>query len=85
MEGQCLCGAVVVKVHDSSLFSDHRRGHLCHCRNCRKVAGGIFGANLAIETEKVEILGKDNLAQYVDKDTTSGTPMTRCFCKHCGT
>lgn len=32
--------AVKVRVNDNELFS-RRRGHLCHCANCRKVAGGI--------------------------------------------
>jgi hypothetical protein len=49
------------------------------------VAGGLFGTNLAIETEKVEIKGKNSLKEFIDRDTTSGTPMARCFCKHCGT
>ncbi len=40
---------------------------------------------MAIEVEKVEITGKENLKQFIDKDTTSGIPMARCFCKHCGT
>ncbi|MCJ1328367.1 hypothetical protein MMC10_005044 [Thelotrema lepadinum] len=85
MEGTCLCGAVKVKVNDSELFSGHRRGHLCHCRRCRKVAGGIFGTNLAIEAEKVEITGKDSLKEFTDSDTTSGVPMGRFFCGNCGT
>ncbi|KAF2101386.1 hypothetical protein NA57DRAFT_35078 [Rhizodiscina lignyota] len=85
MEGHCLCGAISVKVNDSELFSGHRRGHLCHCRNCRRAAGGIFGTNLAIEASKVEITGKESLKEYMDRDTTSGTPMARCFCEHCGT
>lgn len=85
MEGHCLCGTINVKVNDSELFSGHRRGHLCHCRNCRKVAGGVFGTNLAIEASKVEITGKDSLKEFIDRDTTSGKPMARCFCEHCGT
>ena len=85
MEGRCLCSSITVKVHDSELFSGHPRGHLCHCRNCRRVAGGIFGTNLAIEADKVEIIGKENMKEYMDKDTTSGIPMARCFCMNCGT
>jgi len=84
MEGQCLCGAVKVKVNDDNLFGSQRRGHLCHCSQCRKVAGGIFGANLTIETEKVEISGEENLTRYDDPDTLSGTPVSRYFCKTCG-
>lgn len=32
--------AVKVLINDDELFS-RRRGHICHCANCRKVAGGI--------------------------------------------
>lgn len=65
MEGECLCHRVSVKVNDAHLFGDQRRGHICHCSNCRKVAGGAFGVNLAIEEEKVEFpLGTDNLRRY---------------------
>jgi hypothetical protein len=33
--------AVQVKVNDENLFGSQRRGHICHCANCRKVAGGV--------------------------------------------
>jgi len=84
MEGHCLCRAITVKINDADLFSGHRRGHFCHCRNCRGISG-LFGENFAIEADKVEISGRENLTEYMDRDTTSGTPMARCFCKHCGT
>jgi len=84
MEGQCLCGAVQVKVKDDNLFGAQRRGHLCHCKNCRKVAGGVLGVNLIIEQEKVEITGRENMSIYEDPETTSGTPISRFFCKTCG-
>lgn len=65
MEGTCLCKAVAVKVNDDNLFGDARRGHICHCKNCRKVAGGIFGTNLIIEEEKVEFPnGRDSIKCY---------------------
>ncbi|KAL2434059.1 hypothetical protein ABEF95_014276 [Exophiala dermatitidis] len=85
MEGECLCKAVKVKVNDDNLFGTQRRGHLCHCANCRKVAGGIFGANLTIEEEKVDFPnGKANLKMYSDPETLSGTPVQRYFCQSCG-
>ncbi|KAJ8995823.1 hypothetical protein HRR80_000577 [Exophiala dermatitidis] len=85
MEGECLCKAVKVKVNDDNLFGTQRRGHLCHCANCRKVAGGIFGANLTIEEEKVEFPnGKGNIKMYSDPETLSGTPVQRYFCQTCG-
>ncbi|KEF61354.1 uncharacterized protein A1O9_02920, partial [Exophiala aquamarina CBS 119918] len=77
--------AIKIRVNDDNLFGEKRRGHICHCDNCRKVAGGIFGANLIIEDEKVEFLnGKENLRRYEDLDTLSGTPLGRFFCQTCG-
>ena len=65
MEGTCLCKAIALKVTDDDLFGGKRRGHLCHCANCRKVAGGLFGANLIIEEEKVEWMrGRDVVKVY---------------------
>lgn len=65
MEGECLCKAIKVKVNDDNLFGTQRRGHICHCANCRKVAGGLFGVNLIIEEDKVEFVkGKDVLKKY---------------------
>lgn len=84
MEGTCLCKAIALKVNDNDLYT-RRRGHLCHCANCRKVAGGLFGTNLIIEEEKVEWLkGKDVVKCYSDPETLSGTPVGRYFCPNCG-
>ncbi|KAI9729688.1 MAG: hypothetical protein M1834_006637 [Cirrosporium novae-zelandiae] len=81
MEGTCLCKVVCVKITDDNLFGSQRRGHLCHCVNCRKVAGGLYGANLTIETGKIQITGEDNIMRYDDPETSSGTPVQRYFCK----
>ena len=32
--------------------------HLCHCLNCKKVSGSLFGSNLTIEEEKVTFTGE---------------------------
>ncbi|ETN46712.1 uncharacterized protein HMPREF1541_00899 [Cyphellophora europaea CBS 101466] len=85
MEGECLCKAVQVRVNDDNLFGSQRRGHICHCANCRKIAGGIFGVNLTIEEDKVEFLrGKGGIKTYADPETMSGTPVNRNFCGTCG-
>ncbi|KAI8631701.1 Mss4-like protein [Xylariaceae sp. FL1651] len=78
--GSCLCGSIRVTIHDPELFT-RRRGHLCHCSNCRKVSGSFVAANFIIEEEKVEI--QDNsgtLNTYDDYDTLSGNPVFRSFC-----
>ncbi|KAK5017691.1 hypothetical protein LTR39_001405 [Cryomyces antarcticus] len=75
MEGTCNCGAVWIKVNDPNLFGSNRRGHICHCTNCKKTAGSDYATNLTIETEKVTITGEENLSVYSDPRTGSGTPV----------
>jgi hypothetical protein len=40
--------------------------------------------NLTIENEKITIEGAENLIEYTDTKTLSGTPLGRFFCKTCG-
>ena len=71
-------------ITDADLFS-RPRGHLCHCANCRKVAGSYVSSNLVIEEEKVAITDRDgSLREYVDGATGSGRPVYRSFCGGCG-
>lgn len=84
MSGSCLCGSITVTINDPELFSK-RRGHLCHCANCRKVAGSYVASNLLIEQEKVKIEDKDGtMKTYEDKSTLSGNPVYRKFCSKDG-
>lgn len=46
--------AVKVRVKDDELFSGRRRGHICHCANCRKVAGGICTAPVPHSDPRLE-------------------------------
>ena len=79
MTGSCLCGSVIVTIKDN-LFTKPR-GHLCHCANCRKVAGSYVASNFLIETDKVEIKDRDGtLKTYEDRATLSGNPVYRKFC-----
>jgi hypothetical protein len=77
LEGSCLCGNIHVKVD-----SAEPTPCLCHCKNCKKVAGSLFTHNLIIKNDEVTITGE--LTKFVDKMTDSGTPMDRYFCKTCG-
>lgn len=43
-----------------------------------------LATNLAVEADKVEITGEDNLSVYPDEDTMSGNVVRRYFCKTCG-
>lgn len=78
--GTCLCGSVTVTINDKELFTK-RRGHLCHCANCRKVAGSYVASNLLIEQEKVTIEDKEGtLKTYEDNASMSGNTVYRTFC-----
>lgn len=84
ISGSCLCGSITVTINDSDLFSK-KRGHLCHCANCRKVAGSYVASNLLIEEEKVKIEDRDGtLKTYEDRATASGNPVYRSFCSKDG-
>jgi len=84
LNGSCLCGSINVTIDDPELFTK-RRGHLCHCANCRKVAGSYVAANLIIEEEKVKIEDRNGtLKEYKDYETGSGNPVGRFFCSTCG-
>ncbi|BCS20187.1 GFA family protein [Aspergillus puulaauensis] len=84
LSGTCLCGSVKVTIHDRDLFTK-RRGHICHCANCRKVSGSFAASNFIIEEDKVEIEDQENtLTKFLDTQTMSGTPLERYFCSRCG-
>lgn len=78
--GSCLCGSITVTITDSELWTK-KRGHLCHCANCRKVAGAAYGCNLIIEEEKVKIEDKEGTKkEFLDYQTFTGKPVRRNFC-----
>jgi len=84
LNGNCLCGSIHVTITDNELFTKPR-GHLCHCANCRKVAGSFVSSNLIIEEDKVNLEDRNGtLKKYVDMATGSGKPVNRFFCSTCG-
>lgn len=84
LKGNCLCGSVHVTIKDSELFM-RRRGHICHCANCRKVSGSFASINLILEEHKVQIDDHNGtLREFIDKETMSGIPVSRWFCSSCG-
>lgn len=80
LSGSCLCGSITVTITDKDLFTKPR-GHLCHCSNCRKVAGSYVASNLLVEADKVKIDDRDGTKKvYEDRATGSGNPVYRSFC-----
>lgn len=69
IEGNCLCGAVRLRVADH----DPRVG-ACHCRMCQRWSGGLF---LSFTASQVEVAGE--VARY-----QSSSFAERAFCPRCG-
>ena len=75
--GGCLCKAVTYKSNADPLMILN-----CHCENCRRLTGSVFGTNLFVPEDRLQIDGK--LTTFNHK-ADSGNTMTRQFCTKCGT
>lgn len=65
--GGCLCGQLRIEAQGRP-----RRVGLCHCLDCRKHHGALFGASAMFAEQAVSISGE--ASNYGD----------RYFCPHCG-
>ena len=75
--GGCLCGSVRYKVSSDPTFVLN-----CHCEDCRRSTGSVYGTNVFVDEDKVQITGEVSL--YVHT-ADSGNEMTKRFCPNCGT
>ena len=74
--GKCLCGRVTYQS-----YSDPKAIFNCHCNDCRRATGSVFGTNLFVPENKVEIKG--NVSSFTHT-ADSGSTMTKLFCPKCG-
>ena len=74
--GECLCGKV-----NYNCYTEPKAIFNCHCVDCRRATGSVFGTNLFVPEEEVKICGK--LSSYTHK-SDSGSTMTKMFCSNCG-
>ena len=74
--GKCLCGKVTYKVHTepNAIFN-------CHCEDCRRATGSVFGTNLFVPEDKIEITGAVSSYSHI---SDSGSTMIKRFCPNCG-
>jgi hypothetical protein len=54
---------------------------VCHCRDCQKFTGSVFGTLVGLPQAELEIHGE--LKSY-SKLGNSGKPIVRLFCPECG-
>lgn len=74
--GKCLCGRVTYECHaePKAIFN-------CHCEDCRRATGSVFGTNLFVPEDQVKISGE--VSSYFHT-SDSGSTMTKRFCSNCG-
>lgn len=73
LDGQCLCGAVRIRITASE-----RALEACHCSMCRRWAGGP-AISLRLVTDP-QIDGIEHVVRYCSSDWAE-----RGFCRNCGT
>lgn len=79
MQGHCNCRAITVTIPDSHAQSGTV---FCGCLNCRRQSGAVGTFLCVVDRNDVKIEGEPK--GYLDKDTDSGTELTRWFCGDCG-
>ena len=75
--GKCLCGMVSYKSHVEPVLILN-----CHCEDCRRSTGAVYGTNVMIAEDQLEIHGELSTFKHKAK---SGNVMTKRFCPNCGT
>jgi hypothetical protein len=76
ISGKCLCGKVSYNCDTApkAIFN-------CHCEDCRRATGSVFGTNLFVPINELKIFGE--LSSY-SHNSDSGSKMTKLFCPTCG-
>ena len=74
--GKCLCGNVTYKCHDEPTVIFN-----CHCEDCRRATGSVFGTSLFVPEDELEIFGEVSSYSHT---ADSGSTMTKRFCSNCG-
>jgi hypothetical protein len=76
ISGSCLCNAVTFEMKEEiTMF------YLCHCKQCQKITGSGFAANLFTHPHNIRWLtGEASLQRYDDPERD----FTKVFCSKCG-
>lgn len=72
----CTCGQLRVACE-----GDPVRVSICHCLDCRRRTGSVFGTQARFREEQVRTSGE---AREFVRTTDSGRTVTQRFCPHCG-
>lgn len=74
---KCHCGDISL-----TCIGDPIRTAVCHCFECQKRTGSVFGVQITFLIEQVSLLG--DTSQYT-RLSDNGHQVTYQFCPHCGT
>jgi len=74
--GKCLCGAVSYRSKDDPVITIN-----CHCEDCRRSTGAVFGTNIMVPEAGFELSGE---VKRYEHTADSGNLMTKHFCPNCG-
>ena len=77
ISGGCLCGSVRY-----STEAEPAMVAVCHCSDCQKQSGSPFSVNVLVPNAEIAWDGETRSQYVVDGD--SGQPVTRNFCRNCG-
>ena len=74
--GHCLCGSVIFDCSSEPKFP-----HSCHCDDCRRAGGGIYGSFVYVPVESLQVTGEMRSYKH---QSDQGSTMTKYFCPSCG-
>jgi hypothetical protein len=74
--GRCLCGLVRFECGAEPEFQA-----CCHCEDCRRAGGGVYGSFVFVSGESLQITGE--MRSY-EHESDRGNTMTKHFCPTCG-
>ena len=75
--GKCLCGQVSYKSLAKPLLILN-----CHCEDCRRSTGAVYGTNVMVPEDQLEVCGTVSNFSHKAK---RGNTMSKRFCTNCGT
>ncbi|GLU33718.1 GFA family protein [Trinickia caryophylli] len=73
LEGGCFCGRIRYELLAAPFSS-----LICHCMDCRRIAGAPFVAWLTVKASELRVVRGE------PKAITSSAEVMRTFCGHCG-
>ena len=77
VQGRCHCGSITYEAE-----VEPGTVNVCHCRDCQRLTGSAFRANIAAPADRFRILtGKPR--EYI-KTGDSGARRVHAFCDNCG-